>query len=297
MRHAIPFLLLAAVLAGCSKKPAPNETEGRTEPSDPNAAYTLTFRDAVKGDTYDAVKARDAAATVTVKNANTTTTLREHFRFEYAETVLDTDPNEPRPTKVSRVYKTAEKADSKGQMEKRSHIGKTVTIEKYLKGYKFSLGVGQSLPAPEQIEMSQDFTSSGWKLDQNFPKKPVRVGESWEVDFAAITALGGGPQTKYDKDKSKFTGKLVKVYKKDGKLWGVVELKIGLVIDTVAPNGSPIKGEVNTVATLDLVIDGSARSGTMKMKLDSAIDDRDVTGSERRTTITGTEERSVAPAK
>jgi len=89
----------------------------------------------------------------------------------------------------------------------------------------------------------------------------------------------------------------VKVYEKDGHRWGIVELKIVMVIDTVATNGSPIKGDVNTETTFDIVIDGSLRAGTMKMKLSSTIDDRDATGNERRTTVAGTEERSISPTK
>jgi hypothetical protein len=297
MRRAFSLLILTAILAGCSKKSVTTDTDGVVELSDPNAVYSLKFKEAEKGDKYEFLKARNATATVTVKNANTTTTQTDQFRFEYTEAILETDPNEPRPTMVSRVYKTAEKADPKGEMTKRSYLGKTVTIERYMKGYKYTVDVKDSLPVPEQTEMNQDFTSSNWKLDQNLPKNPVKVGDTWNVDFAAIAAIGGGPQTKYDKDKSKFTGKLAKVYKKDGRLWGVVELKINLVMDTVAPNGSPIKGEVNTNTTFEIVIDGSARMGTMKMTLDSAIDDRDVTGNERKTKITGTEERSVTPAK
>ena len=297
MQRVAPCFVLAAILAGCSKRPAPDEPGVKIEAADPTAAYTLAFKDIVKGDSFDVMKDRDATATITVKNVNTTTKLKDRYRFEYAETILDTSPDDPRPTKVSRAYKTAEKADQNGRMEKRSYVGKTVTIERFMKGYKYVVGTGQSLPAAEQIEMNQDFTTASWKLNQNFPNKPVKVGDTWDVDFAAITAIASNPVGKYDKDRSKITGKLAKVYEKDGRRWGVVELKIVMVIDTFATNGSPIKGDVNTETTFDIVIDGSLRAGTMKMKLSSTIDDRDVTGNERRTTVAGTEERSISPTK
>jgi hypothetical protein len=295
LRRLILVPLLVVVAIGCGKKHGDSQSgDSGGEPADPNATYTLKFRPAEKGDKYHVVRARDATAVV--KTGNSSQTSKEEFRFEYTETVLDTAPDEPRPTKVTRVYKIARKADLKGEMHDRSYVGKTITIERYLKGYKYSVD-GQSLPVQEQLEMNQDFTTGQWRLDQNFPVKPVKVGEEWPVDFAAITAIGGNAQTQYSKEKSKITGKLSKVYKKDGHLWGVIELKIKMVIDTVATNGSPIKGEVDTDATLDIGIDGSARAGNMKMTVNGTIDDRDVIGHERKTTIQGTEERSLTPLK
>ncbi len=301
-RRSVPILILAAALLGCSEKTDSPTGGGEEpggpggEPSDPNATYTLKFREAAKGEKYDVIRGRNMTAHVTVKNVNTDTIQKQEYRYEYTETILDTEDGEPRPTKVTRVYKTARKADPKGDMKDASHVGKTVTIEKYLKGYKYSVE-GKSLPVQEQVEMNQDFTASNLRLEQNFPKTAVKVGDEWPIDFSAITAIGGAAQTKYDKEKSQFTGKLVKAYKKDGRQWGVIELKIKMVIDTVATNGSPIKGEANTDTTFDIVIDGSARAGSMKMKLDSTINDRDVLGNERKTTVTGTEERSSTPVK
>lgn len=297
MRRTLPVLLLAATLTGCSSKSNSNAITADTEKVDTNATYTLRFQEAAKGDAYDVLKVRDATAAVTMLNQKTTTTLKDQFRFEFTETILDTAPDEPRPTKVSRVYKKAEKANQQGSMEQRSYVGKTVTIEKFMKGYKFTVGANQSLPVPEQLEVNQDFTASNWRIEQNFPNKPVKVGDTWNVDFAAITALGGNPQLKYDKEKSTFTGKLTKVAQKDGRLWGTVEMKIVLVVNATAPNGSPITGEVKTDTTLEIVIDGSARAGTMKMQLASSINDRDPVGNERKTVITGTEERSITPLK
>jgi|GEM_PF-5177417 len=183
MFRAAPSFLIAAILVGCSKKPTPDEPGVKIEATDPTAAYTLAFKDIVKGEKFEVVKDRDATATITVKNVNTTTKLKDRYRFEYTESILDTSPDDPRPTKVSRVYKAAEKADANGQIQKGSYIGKTVTIERFMKGYKFIVDAGQSLPAAEQIEMNQDFSTASWKLNQNFPNKPVKVGDTWDVDF------------------------------------------------------------------------------------------------------------------
>jgi len=295
-RRFVPCAVLLASLVGCSQKDAatsPSGGPGPGEPANPNATYMLTFRAAEKGDRTEVVKARDATAVV--KTADSSTTQRDNFRYEYTETVLDTAPGEPRPTKVTRVYRTARKVDPRGETRNASYVGKTVTIEKYLQGYKYTVD-GGSLPPAEQVEVNQDFTTAQWRLDQTLPKTPVKVGEEWAVDFSAITALAGKAQADYSKDKSKITGKLVRVYQKDGRRWGVIEVKVRMVMD-VATGGSPVKGEVDTDVTFDVVIDGSARSGSMKVVLNGTVNGRDPAGRDTSTTIKGTEERSLTPVK
>ncbi len=295
-------LLLAAVL-GCSKEPPtpiPNSTEPGAQPSgqtlDPNATYTITFRGVKKGDRHRIVKARDATAEITNQDAKTTETKKEEFRYDYTETILETSPDEPRPTKVTRVYTIARKNGPDGKQQNASYVGKTITIERYLQGYKYSVE-GESLPPLEQHEIAEDFVKGSWKLDNNLPDKPVKVGDQWEVDFASITSIAGAPQKGLDIEKSKITGRLVRVYEKDGRRWGVIELKILMVIDTVATNGSPIKGEVTTTGKFEIVIDGSSREGKMTMDLKSVLDNRNSTGQRMHTTIQGTEERSISPAE
>jgi hypothetical protein len=289
----IPLGLLVAILFGCSSKNPPPAEGGNdpTEKADPNATYTIKFREAKQGDKIEVAKGRTATATVAI--ANSTRTQKEEFRYEYTESILEMKPDEPRPTKVTRVYKIAKRTAPNGEMKSGSYIGKTIRIEKYLRSYKYVME-GRSLPPIEQAQIHEDFTRRQWKLQQILPKTPVKIGEEWAIDFAAITALGGKPQTNYDKEKSKFGGKLVKVYQKDGHQWGVIELRSKLVIDTVATNGSPIKGEVNSKITYDLVIDGSLRTGNMKLVLNSTFDGRDmITGRMVKTTVEGTEDQSL----
>src|SRR4051812_38867833 len=114
-RRFVPLAVLVASLLGCSDKNAvtiPKGDPNPGEPANPSASYTLKFREAEKGDKTEVVKIRDATATT--KTADSSTTQRDDFRYEYTETVLDVAPDEPRPTKVTRVYKTARKVDPQG---------------------------------------------------------------------------------------------------------------------------------------------------------------------------------------
>ncbi|MCE9531582.1 MAG: hypothetical protein K8T89_10740 [Planctomycetes bacterium] len=295
-RRLLPLVILTAIAFGCSKKNAPvlESGKGSTEQSDPNAAYTIKFRESRKGDEIDVVKARIATATVTNKSTNTTQTQKEDFRYAYTEKILDTSPDEPRPTKVTRVYSVSRKANPQGETKTASHIGKTISIERFMQGYKYAVD-GASLPPAEQVEIGADFNKGQWKIEQTLPKTPVKIGEEWAGDFSAISAISGKALADYHKEKSKIAGKLVRVYQKDGRQWGVIEIKIRMVIDTVAANGSPVKGEINTDVTFDIVIDGSHRAGSMKIKLNGSVDSRNQTGQETTTTIDGTEEQSLTP--
>src|SRR5207253_621694 len=114
------------------------------------------------------------------------------------------------------------------------------------------------------------------KMEDVAPKKPVKIGESWPLDMAALKALGGDVPFPIDEKKGKMTGKLTRAYTKDGKQWGVIALDFDLVIDSAAAAPPPGKGKaaggsttgtLKITGTLDAVIDGSARDGTMTMNV------------------------------
>jgi hypothetical protein len=289
-RPAIVFATLITVALGCSKK---SDSTTAEEGGDPNATYTLTFREMQKGDKHVVVKAREGVATI--KTQNSTQTKKEDFRYEFTETILDTSPDEKLPTKVTRVYKTADRLDPAGKKASASFVGKTVNIERFMKGYKYCAD-GKVIPGLEQQEIADDFLRGGWKVSLLLPKEPVKVGQSWEVDFASITAIGGNPQTKYDKEKSKFTAKLTRVYQKDGARWGTIEAKIVLVMATGA-KAPPVTGSVETDTVTDLVVDGSATAGKQRMTLKGTLEARDPIAGVATTTIEGNEERSITPVK
>ncbi|MCE9560655.1 MAG: hypothetical protein K8U57_01245 [Planctomycetes bacterium] len=296
-RQLVTLTVLVAMTVGCSKGDMPSgdpNNPGPVEVTDPNATYTIKLRDQQTGDKTDIVKTRSGSMSATTANA--TTTVKEKSKFEYTESVIETAPGEPRPTKVSRAYKVAEKADQKGDMHNLSYAAKTVTIEKYAKGYKITAD-GKSLPVQEQVELGDDIAGGRGNFDGMLPKSAVKVGEEWTVDIAAVKGISGKMPFEYHKEKSKITGKLVRAYKKDGQQWGVIDWKIALVFDTHAPNGSPIRGSLPSQMIYDTVIDGSARAGTLKITMNGSIDHRDALGHEVKMTIEGVQEQTFTPVK
>ena len=297
-RRFIPVPLLIATVIGCSKKPnvtSSGDSKDRAdivEATDPSTVYTVKLRNPAKDDKTEIVKTRTVSKTN--ETANSTQKREEKLRFEFVETVLDTSPDETRPTKVSHAYKVAEQTDEKGDLKSLSYAGKTVTIEKYLMGYKYTVD-GNSLPVAEQIELNKEYTSDRGNFDVMLPKAAVKLGEEWAVDLAAIKALAGNMPFPYHKDKSKITGKLLRAYSKKGQQWGVIEWKIEIVFDTVATNGSPITGSLPSTVTVEGVIDGSSRAGKTTMTMKGTIDHRDMIGHEVKTTIEGTQEQTLTP--
>jgi hypothetical protein len=291
MFRLVPLALFAAAAVGCSKKDNPTPTGDGT---DPNATYTIKFRGVEKGDRYEVVKARNATATT--KTTRSTQTRKDQFRYEYTETVLGTAPDEPRPTKVTRVYKTADKADAKGQMKPASYAGQTVTIEKDAKGYKSRVG-DKPIPPLEQKDISDEITRGNGRADAWQPKSAVKVGEEWPLGIDVITAVAGEPAYKYQKEKSKVAARLVRAYKKDDQQWGEIKVNATIVIDTTDEPGPKVKGQIDYEMTFEIVIDGSARAGSMKMITKSDVGYRDPLDRDVTWTVDGTQEESITPAK
>jgi hypothetical protein len=287
MFRFIPVALFVAVFVGCSKKDNPTGTGDGT---DPNATYEIKFRDAQKGEKYDVAKSRNA--TTTTKTPNSNQTKQDESRYEYTETILATAPDEPRPTRVSRVYKTAERSG----MPPASYIGKTVTIEKDAKGYKYRMD-GKPIPALEQRAISEDFTRGGGKAEVWLPKGAVKVGEEWPLNIDAVLGVVGAPPYAIQRGRSKINAKLVRVYKKDDRQWGEIRVNATIVIDTTNEPGPKVKGQIDSELTFDVVIDGSARAGAMKMTAKGEVGYRDPFGAQVTWTVDGKQEESITPVK
>lgn len=299
MSHrTLSLAVLAAALVGCSKSgPDPSGRSDRTtqppEAADPNATLTITIREPQKGDVARVAKNRKGAMSATSMNA--TQTQYETLRLDYVEAILDAAAGEP-PVKLSREYTVAERSDPKGEMKSLPFAAKTVTAERIVSSFKYTID-GKLVSPADQRELDGEFAGTRWSFANLVPKQAVKVGQTWPVDLATVTGLTGNLPFQHHKDKSTASGKLVRAYKKEGQQCGVVEWKIDLVFDTHATNGSPITGSLPSTVTYDGVIDGSSRAGTMKMSLKGSIDHRDVIGHEVKTTIEGTQEQTVTPVK
>jgi hypothetical protein len=293
-RRLFPLAVFAAVVLGCSKK-KDDDSGGGGDGGDPNATYTIKLRGEQKGDKLQVVKTRSGTQTTTVAGKSLPQ-QKEQMKFEFVETILEMPDGAPEPTKVVREYKTAQKSDAKGELKSLSYSGKTVTIEKKGKAYSYTVD-GKPIPAAERAEFAEEFEKSDKvKPEDMMPTNPVKVGEAWEVDFAKVKALTGELPFALDKDKSKFTGKLARAYKKDGQQWGVIEFRIVMTV-TPGKKGPPLSGTITADITLDTAIDGSVHAGSMKMTQKGTLSAKDPKAGEVKVEIDGTREDIGTPVK
>jgi hypothetical protein len=176
---------------------------------------------------------------------------------EYTETVLE--KGDKRPGKFRRVYSKA--VDGKKELP---HQGRKLRYEKQAAGYKVSAEDDKDLP--DAVAKRLGAEAAGQTLLDSItpllPDKPVKVGETWTVSGKALAAAVQGATL--DVDKSKGSGKLVKVYRKGKRLFGVIEFKEDLILKFKDKEST---GKVAIRGSVDAVIDGSDTEGTYQTNL------------------------------
>lgn len=265
-RKMIPLAVALVLVIGCKKK---GETGGDGgDPGDPNATYTLKVREEQQGDKTDVTTVTTG---VTDIGGPKPFKLQEDAQAEYTETIHEMPAGATKATKLTRVYRKATNFDLGAKGPKSlPYEGKTVTIEKKGAAYEYTAD-GKKLQPFEAFTLDTEFgrpDKKESKLQGLLPKSPVKVGETWNVELAAVKNLLSAMPFTFDESKSKTTGKLTRAYTQDGKPWGAITFDFDLTVDpkTVAgPKGGEANGTIKITATLDGVIDGSAPDGTMKM--------------------------------
>src|SRR5262249_25527067 len=137
----------------------------------------------------------------------------------YKETVQKVD-DKKHPTKLEREYTKAEKT-ADGKTEKSPLQGKTVVIEKKGDKCTFTYKGGEEVTGEAAADLNKEFNKNAHEDDLDkllMPKNAVKPGDEWKIDMNAVAKyFAAGEDIDVDGDKSTGTGKLLKVYKKDGK--------------------------------------------------------------------------------
>ncbi|VTR95462.1 unnamed protein product [Gemmata massiliana] len=282
----IPLVAAIGILVGCKKNP-----EG-----DSSTTYTIKIRSEQAGDRTEEVESESGTSDTVAKGKNEKE--KRDKKVEYHEEIIEMPAGAVKPTKLTRTYKVAQQFDSKtGTMKPLPYEGKTVAIEKKGANYTFTVD-GKKLSAQDAGDLTREFSkANAGKIDDFLPKSAVKVGESWTIDPAGVKALGAIPLP-IDLARSKITGKLDRVYTKDGKPWGVVSLDCDLAVGSAAgaPGMGSATGTIKMTGGFDTVIDGSSREGTMTLstKMDAVI--KDVRG-EMKIAVDMTATKTVQNAK
>jgi hypothetical protein len=189
-------------------------------------------------------------------------------RAIYEETILAKE-GDKRANKLSRKYESITSTKDVKKLDL-DLVGKVVIIERNGAEHKFQYEGGGAVAGDTLEYLKEEFKNKDdedRKMERGFmPKVPVAVGETWKCDMVEIVnSFGKDDSGSINKDKSNATGKLLRVYSKDGATFGVVETTINLLPTKVgnanfkADAGSKMVFKL----TLDACIDGSRTEGTM----------------------------------
>jgi len=226
--------------------------------------YTIKIKKAVQGETTRADKKEQGAEEVKIADTNGNLLKEESKKhtkhFVYKETVLEKKPDDKRPTRVKRHYDMATVSDN---TEKKTlpYQGKTVLIEKKGERYTFKIEGGDELTGEDAKQLNEEFNKKG-KLDEEtfekmfLPGKAVKEGESWKVDSQLIIkGLQEEGKMELDAAKTKATGTLTKAYKKDGKQFGVIVLRIEVAPKAFSEGGKSLPLQPGAKMTIDFTVD------------------------------------------
>ncbi|HYT92018.1 MAG TPA: hypothetical protein VEL76_25105 [Gemmataceae bacterium] len=195
--------------------------------------------------------------------------------FRYRETVLEQPEGEPLPARLQRRYdKAAQTID--GKTGSFPFEGKTVLIEKKDTQYVFKIEDGDELKAPDAGPLLEEFGPSGGKKfemeNRLLPGKAVRPGATWSPDLGAfIKQLEAS--SKWEVDAGKTTGKvkLLRLFKKDGRQFGVLDVHLQFVPRTIPTLEKRILAPPGNKVVLDLeingCIDGSSLNATVTARI------------------------------
>ena len=237
-----------------------------------DATYAIKFRQAAAGDRIRVTVSDESESGVALAGVDPQDVPKRKASIElvYTEETVARPAGAKRPTKLVRTYATAEETHD-GLSKTLPYLGKAVTIETGDKAFTFTadgavLGDADAKAVAADLDRAAD---DPWRPTNLVPAKPVRVDDEWALDAAKLTAAyGADGKITFDRAKTTATGRLTKAYRKASVQYGVIEVKVKLAPTELAglkvgDNPAPLKADsrITVALTLDVCIDGSARTG------------------------------------
>jgi hypothetical protein len=268
-----PFLVSLLVLAS-TVVPTQAQTYTIKLKVDPDPGRSVVCRESVKGSGVRKFFDPDGKLLNESKPDDTETV--------FTETTLE--KGDPCAVKYKRVFEQASVTKSGEKPKTLSYERRTLLFERT--DGKYRVGVVGKPPLDENdrrelIKEANDRAESTGSFHAFTPAAPVKVGESWKLDlkpYVAATMKGA----LVDLDKSSGEVRLVKVYTKEGTQFGILEVKIRILVtgfNESARFDAPATYEIDR--TLDAAIDGtstayvSSSTETLKAK-GKVVQDKDV---------------------
>jgi hypothetical protein len=150
-------------------------------------------------------------------------------KLAYTCTVLKAGRGEAPPERLMRVYDQAT-ANSKNDCRKLPFHDRTLILERKGGEYRIADVCDKPLTRLDLAELFEELNcSTRTDSDRKFaklltPPAKVAVGESWKLDFADLKSYLQGIEC--DRERTQARATLKKVYRKDGRDYGVIEISV-----------------------------------------------------------------------
>ena len=251
--------------------------------ADDEKTYEIKLKPEAAGDRINVTKSDVSknSAIIDVMGQKNENVEKKTVKFSYTEELLERDVKAKVSTKLKRSYTQAEKTVD-GAKTKFSYLDKTVLVVRVDGKFTFTVD-GDELDDDEAEDLNEEFNKKDevpLHDEDLLPKKPVKIGETWVVDTAMVVkSFESVVPFTLDVEKSKVVGKLLKVYQKDDKQFGTIEMNVTLVVKEFKLDGQEIElkpGSTMVITSItEQCIDGTSHAlnekSTIKMDLTGEI--------------------------
>lgn len=235
--------------------------------------HTIKPRHDAKGDRSDIVREEKVEENLRVVGGDGKELQKKSqtilLTASFTEEIVAKEANQ-RPSEVKRTYGKAE-IKIGDRAEPFAYSEKTVLIQKMGDAFKFTID-GKALEGRDAGTLTKDFDPKRPSEEDSekmfLPGKPVAEGESWTVDAKNVLETTSGKEAAnkaFDLAKAKGSGKLLKVFKKDGAQYGTIEFNVSVPMKEFNGRFPCKEGALLTFQlTGDVCIDGTRSGGTSK---------------------------------
>lgn len=238
-----------------------------------DGAITITAHKPKAGNVIDVTETDDkiTKTTIVVKGRSDAKFEKEKSRVIYTQELLAVS-DDGTPSKVRREYKTLELSKD-GKKEDYKLEGKSLLAEKVSGKFEVRFADGKSPEGKAAEFLAAKFKNFGKDMSEQdvFPTTPIKSGETWKIDTTKVVKSMADTGLTLDPELSSGTGRLIKVYDKNGHKFGVITLTLDLVVTKAGTGDKALSlktgSRMRIETTGDGCLDGGEATGSMKMKV------------------------------
>jgi len=242
---------------------------------------TISFRRNQEGEKARRTKVETESKTVVVSDADGNKRQEQKNSKEHSCTSIEEFLEKTAGKKAAKLKVAFEAAGMKinDNAETLTLKGKTVMVERKEKNTTFNFADGEEVQGADAAFLKDEYGGGNDGDDGSLekallPKNPVAVGDTWQGDMQRLAEDFGKDKLTIDVKKSTATCKLLRIYKKGDMTYGVLDLKLNMIITDLGkadPNLRLAKdATMNIHLSMDRCIDGTTSSGkataTMELK-------------------------------